>query len=177
LLLAVLAAGAVAELVRRAEQMSAQRMPPWPGPWLRLATFVPLMLVLVESWNATRHPLVPAQPAAMRTVSTPTLVLPTAALGDQTVMLWSTTRFQPIVNGAGGFAATQQAELRQSVAAFPDAASIAYLREVGVETVVLLRSQVAGTPWERSGDVAVEALGIRREDLDDNTVLFRLTPN
>ena len=60
------------------------------------------------------------------------------------------------------------------MAAFPDAASIQYLREVGVDTVLLLRSQVAGTPWERSGDVPVDALGIRREDLDDNTVLFRL---
>ena len=68
LLLAVLAAGAVAEFVRRAEQMTAQRMPPWPGPWLRLATFVPLVLVLAEAWNATGHPLVPAQPTALRTV-------------------------------------------------------------------------------------------------------------
>lgn len=174
LLLAVLAAGAVAELVRRAEQMTAHRMPPWPGPWLRLATFVPLMLVLAETWNATAHPLVPAQPAAMRTVTSPMLVLPTAALGDQTVMLWSTSKFQPLANGAGGFAATQQAELRQTVAAFPDVASVAYLRETGIETVLLLRSQATGTPWERSGDVAVDALGIRREDLDDNTVLFHL---
>jgi hypothetical protein len=132
------------------------------------------MLVLAETWNATAHPLVPAQPTAMRTVTSPTLVLPTAALGDQTVMLWSTSRFQQIANGSGGFAATQQAELRQAVAAFPDAASVAYLRETGIETVLLLRSRVAGTPWERSGDIPVDTLGIRREDLDDNTVLFRL---
>jgi hypothetical protein len=103
------------------------------------------------------------------------LVLPTAALGDQTVMLWSTSRFQPIANGAGGFAAAQQAELRQAVATFPDAASVQYLRETGVSTVLLVRSRVAGTPWELSGDIPVEALGIRREDLDDDTVLFRLS--
>ena len=59
LLLAILAAGAVAEFVRRAEHLSAHRMPPWPGPWLRLATFVPLVLVLAETWNATPHPVVP----------------------------------------------------------------------------------------------------------------------
>jgi hypothetical protein len=173
LLLAIFAAGAVAEIVRRAEHMSAQRIPPWPGPWLRLATFVPLLLVLVEGWNATPHPILPAQPAAMRTVTGPMLVLPTTAVGDQTVLLWTTTRFQPVANGGGAFAGARQAELRRTVAAFPDAGSIQYLRTLGVHTVLLLRSQVSGTPWERAGDVPVDTLGIQREDLDD-AVLFRL---
>ena len=173
LLLAIFAAGAVAEIVRRAEHMSAQRIPPWPGPWLRLATFVPLLLVLVEGWNATPHPVLPAQPAAMRTVTSPMLVLPTTAIGDQTVLLWTTTRFQPVANGGGAFAGVRQAELRRTVAAFPDAGSIQYLRTLGINTVLLLRAQVSGTPWERAGDVPVDALGIQREDLDD-AVLFRL---
>ena len=175
LLLVILAAGAVAEVVRRAEQWTAHRMPPWPGPWLRLAMFVPVLLLLAETINATPHPVAPAQPAAMRTEAGPLLVLPTAALGDQTVMLWSTSRFQPIANGSGGFAAQQQEELRRTVASFPDAASVQYLRETGVTTVLLIRDQVGGTPWERAGDVPVDALGIRREDLDDNTVVFRLS--
>jgi hypothetical protein len=105
----------VAEFVRRAEHLSGQRLPPWPGPWLRLATLVPLLFVLAESWNATPHPVVPAQPSAMRTVTNPLLVLPTAAASDQVVQLWSTTRFQPIANGDGGFAATRQADLRRRV--------------------------------------------------------------
>jgi hypothetical protein len=175
LLLAILAAGAVAEVVRRAEHLSAQRMRPWPSPWLRLATLVPLAFVLVEGWDATAHPVVPAQPAAMRTVTGPTLVLPTSARTDQTTVLWSTSRFQPLANGGGsGFAATRQNQLRQSVAAFPDQASAQYLRSLGVTTVVLIRSQVPGTPWERAGDVPVDGLGIQREDLDNDTVLFRL---
>jgi hypothetical protein len=174
LLLAVLAAGAVAEFVRRAEHLAAHRVPPWPGPWLRLATLVPLVLVLAETWNATAHPVVPDQPAAMRTLTGPMLVLPTAALTDQTVMLWSTSRFQAIANGSGGFAPRRQDELRRSVAAFPDRGSVDYLRQLGVGTVLLLRGQVAGTPWERAGDIPVETLGIRRDDLDDNTVVFYL---
>jgi len=174
LFLVILAAGAVAEFVRRAEHLAESRIPPWPGPWLRLATFVPLLLVVAESWNATAHPVVPAQPAAMRTVTGPMLVLPTASLTDQTVMLWSTTRFQQLANGSGGFAPRRQSELRRSVATFPDAASVQYLRTQGVGTVLLLRSQAAGTPWERAGDLPVETLGITREDLDENSVLFRL---
>ncbi|MET8152365.1 hypothetical protein ACIBSW_36395 [Actinoplanes sp. NPDC049668] len=174
LLLAILAAGAVAEFVRRVEHFAAHRMPPWPGPWLRLATFVPLLLLLVESWSAISHPVVPEQPPAMRTITGPMLVLPTAALSDQTVMLWSSTRFQELANGSGGFAPQRQSELRRSVATFPDAASVEYLRTQRITTVVLLRKQVAGTPWERAGDVPVDALGIRREDLDNDTVVFRL---
>ncbi|GAB1688419.1 hypothetical protein KRM28CT15_02220 [Krasilnikovia sp. M28-CT-15] len=174
LLLAVLAAGAADEFVRRAEQLSAQRMPPWPGPWLRAATLVPLALVLVEGWGVTAHPVVPLQPEAMRTVASSTLVLPTFTLSDQTVMLWSTSRFQPLANGGGAFAPAHQAELRRNAVTFPDQASIAYLRGLGVQTVLLVRSQAAGTPWERAGDVPVDPLGITREDLDEDTVLFHI---
>jgi hypothetical protein len=173
LFLAVLAAGAVSELVRRTEQLSAHRVQPWPSPWLRLATLVPLILVTVEGIAAMPHPVVPDQPAAMRTVDGPLLVLPTAAVGDQVVMLWSTSRFQWIANGSSAVRPQRLDTLRRTVATFPDAASIQYLRGLGVTTVVLLRDQIAGTPWERSGDIPVDALGIRREDLDE-AVVFRL---
>ncbi|MEU4557337.1 hypothetical protein AB0F72_03045 [Actinoplanes sp. NPDC023936] len=173
LLLAILAAGAVDEFVRRARHFAAQRVPPWPGPWLRLAMLTPLLLVAVEGWNNTAHPTVPQQPAAMRTVAGPMLVLPTAELSDQTVQLWSTSKFQQLANGGGTFAAARQTELRSKVASFPDAGSIEYLRSIGVGTVLLLRDQVAGTSWERAGDIPVDALNIQREDLPD-AVVFRL---
>ncbi|MEU8816360.1 hypothetical protein [Actinoplanes sp. NPDC048796] len=177
LLLAILAAGAVAEFVRRAEQVAEQRIPPWPGPWLRLATLLPLALVLLEGWNATAHPVAPTQPLAMRTVTGSMLVLPTSALTDQTIMLWSTSRFQPIANGAGGFAAGRQAVLRRNVEAFPDTETIQYLRSLRIDKVLLLRSEAAGTPWERAGDVPVDALGIRREDLDDAVIFYLTDPS
>jgi hypothetical protein len=170
LLLGILAAGAVAEFVRRAEHWSAQRIPPWPAWWLRLATLVPLILVLGEGWNTTSHPVVPAQPAPMRTITSPMLVLPTGAVTDGTVMLWSTTRYQKIANGSGGFAAAQQAQMRSQVANFPDAASIEYLRSINVTTVLLVRSSVAGTSWERAGDTPVDSLGITREDVGTDVV-------
>jgi hypothetical protein len=175
LLLAVLAAGAAAEFARRVDQLAALRMPPWPGPWLRLATLVPLLIVLIEAGNLTPHPVVPAQPAALRTVSGPVLVLPTSDDADRTVQLWSTSRFQPVANGGGEVAAARQAELRSRAASFPDAASVQYLRGLGVTSVLLLRARAGGTPWERAGDVPVDALGIKREDLDAQTVLFRLS--
>jgi hypothetical protein len=140
---------------------------------LRLATLVPLILVIGEGWNTTAHPVVPAQPASMRTITSPMLVLPTGAVSDGTVMLWSTTRYQKIVNGSGGFAAARLAQMRTAVASFPDAASIQYLRGMKVTTVLLVRSAVAGTPWERAGDTPVDNLGITREDTAD-AVVFHL---
>jgi hypothetical protein len=102
LLLCVLAAGAVSAFADRAQELAAQRIPPWPGPWLRLATLIPLVLVLIEGLNVTPHPIVPRQPAAMRTVDGPLMVLPSDQGTDQNVMLWSTDRFQQVVNGGSG---------------------------------------------------------------------------
>ncbi|WP_203743669.1 hypothetical protein [Actinoplanes cyaneus] len=173
LVLAILAAGAVDEFVRRTEHLAAQRTPARPGPLLRLATLLPLFLVLLEGWNATAHPVTPRQPEALRSVGGPMLVLPTDALRDQTVQLWTTSGYQQVANGGGNVAVAQQTEMRRQVQSFPDLASIAYLRSIGVGTVVLIRSEVAGTPWEQAGDVPVDALTIRREDLAD-AVVFRL---
>jgi hypothetical protein len=172
LILAILAAGAVDDFVRRAEHLAAQRIPPWPGPWLRLATLVPLFLVVLEGWNTTAHPIVPAQPAAMRTVPGPMLVLPTAELTDQTVQLWSTTKFQDMANGGGGFGAQAQSELRAKVAGFPDATSINYLDSIGVRRVLLLSDHIAGTSWENAGDLPVDNLDIRREDVPGAVVFY-----
>lgn len=173
LLLGVLAAGAVSAFVRRVQDMSASRVPPRPALWLRLATFVPLALVLIEGLNSTPHPIVPAQPAVMRTDPGPILVLPSTLKIDQNVMLWSTSRFQPVVNGGSGFTPKRQAEVREATRSFPDQASIDLLREMGVRTVVLLRNQVAGTPWQAAVDLPVDTLGITREDAGD-TVIYHL---
>jgi hypothetical protein len=173
LLLGILAAGAVSAFVTRAEEFSADRVPPRPRAWLRLATFVPLVLVLVEGLNVTPHPIVPAQPVAMRQVDGPLLVLPSDPGTDQNVMLWSTTRFQPVVNGGSGFTPRRLAQIRTATHAFPDQASIEVLRGMGVRTVVLLRDRVTGTPWQTTIDLPVDALGIEREDVGD-AVVYRL---
>jgi hypothetical protein len=131
---------------------------------------IPLLLVIAEGTNRTEHPVVPAQPLAMRIVDGPLLVLPTSELSDMNVMLWSTTRFQQMANGGSGFVPRRTKELRKASETFPDAASIGYLRSLGIRTVVLLPDRVAGTPWERAADVPVDNLGIRREDLADSVV-------
>ena len=170
LLLGLLAAGAVTAFATRVRELAAQRIPPWPGPWLRLATLLPLLLVIVEGLNSTPHPVVPQQPAVMRTVDGPMLVLPSSQNLDQPVMLWSTSRFQNMVNGGSGFTPDTLDQVREVTLAFPDQASIDYLRGLGVRNVVVLRDQLAGTPWVRVADNPVEGLGVTREEVGDALV-------
>ncbi|MFV2017474.1 hypothetical protein [Micromonospora sp. LOL_023] len=173
LLLAILAAGAMAALVRRVDDIARQRVTERPGALLRLATLLPLLLVLVEGLNVTPHPEVPEQPQIMRVDDGPILVLPSGQNLDQHVMLWSTSRFQPVVNGGSGFTPQRLAEVREITQRFPDQASISYLRELGVRTVVVRRDRVVGTPFQTTIDLPVDGLGIERADIGD-TVVFRL---
>ncbi|SCF43313.1 hypothetical protein [Micromonospora mirobrigensis] len=173
LLLGLLAAGAVSAFGERVREIAAERPPYRPGPWLRLATLVPLLLVAVEGLNSTPHPVVPAQPAALRSVEGPLLVLPSSQNLDQPVMLWTTTKFQQVVNGGSGFTPDQLDRVRGLTLNFPDAASVQQLRDLGVRNVVLLRDQLAGTPWERVVDTPVHQLGIAREEAA-GVVVFRL---
>ncbi|MEV0324990.1 hypothetical protein AB0H63_00875 [Micromonospora echinospora] len=170
LLLGLLAAGTLTAFAMRVREIAAQRVPAWPGPWLRTATLLPLLLVVVEGLNATPHPVVPPQPAAMRSVQGPVLVLPSGQNLDQPVMLWTTTRFQDVVNGGSGFTPVKLAETREATQTFPDPASIDHLRRLGVRTVVVPRGQAAGTPFELAVEMPVDALGIRREEIGDAVV-------
>ncbi|MEU1752109.1 hypothetical protein ABZ436_05550 [Micromonospora matsumotoense] len=173
LLLALLAAGAVSAFAQRVRELSTDRVPSRPSPWLRAATLLPLLLVIVEGLNTTPHPVVPEQPAAMRTVDGPLLVLPSSQNQDQPVMLWSTSRFPQVVNGGSGFTPKQLDDVRRVTAAFPDQTSVDYLRTLGVRNVVVLRDQIVGTPWEVTVDAPVDQLGITRQQVG-NAVVFRL---
>jgi hypothetical protein len=63
--------------------------------------------------------------------------------------------------------------VRELTRTFPDQSSVDYLREMGIKTVVLLRDQISGTPWQAAADLSVDNLGIEREDVG-NTIIFRL---
>jgi hypothetical protein len=178
LLLAVLAAGAVAALVDRSYELAAEKPPGRPGLLLRLATLLPLLLVLAEgtNWGRLDHPVVPAQPAAMRTVDGPILVLPSDDLQDENVMIWSTSKFQQMVNGGSGFEPTDQQQTRAVAKAFPDKSSVEYLRHLGIRAVVVLKAQAASSDYSRSAqsDVDISGLGIQRED-DGDTIVYTLS--
>ncbi|PWU51508.1 hypothetical protein DLJ46_04840, partial [Micromonospora globispora] len=130
----------------------------------------PLLLVLVEGVNRTPHVPVPAEPAALRGLAGPALVLPSGGGREFHVMLWSTDGFPRLVNGLASFTPASQQRIRAASATFPDAASVAYLRAAGVRTVVLLPGYAAGTPWRDAAARPVDGLGIRRETVGDGIV-------
>jgi hypothetical protein len=179
LLLAVLAAGAVSALTRRADELAAERAPGRPGPLLRLATLLPLLLVLAEgtNWGKLPHPVEPLQPAALRTVDGPMLVLPSDPSIDNNVMIWSTTKFQKMVNGNSGFYPTDQQVTRQLAKSFPDQASVAHLRGLGIRTVVVIKAAAASSAdWSHAADpdASIDGLGIQRRD-DGETIVYALS--
>ena len=175
LLLAVLAAGAVGSLVTRSYELAAERVPSRPSLLMRLGTLVPLLLVLVEGANTIDHPVVPSQPVAVRDAVGPMVVLPTDQLDDENVMLWSTTRFQPMINGGSGFYPPDQSAARDAMKSFPDQSSVDFLHQLGVRTVVVLKDRVPGTDYARAAtpDPAARALGLDWTD-DGQAVIFTL---
>ncbi|MPZ28645.1 MAG: hypothetical protein GEV12_20145 [Micromonosporaceae bacterium] len=173
LLLGVLAAGAVTAFAVRVWALVRERDWPTPGPLLRLAALVPVLLVLAEGLNNTPHEVVPLPPAALATVDGPILVLPSDQATDQLVMLWSTDRFEPVVNGGSGFGPASLTETREMTLTFPDEASVSYLRSLGVETVVVLPDRVVGTEWEGALQATGDGFGVTREEID-GAVVFHL---
>ncbi|MBY8875013.1 hypothetical protein K7640_24595 [Micromonospora sp. PLK6-60] len=163
LLLAVLAAGLVTALAESSGQPTSRRR---SRILTSLVLLVPLALVTLEGVNRTPHPVVPRPPAALRTAQEPILMLPAGGAGDLTYMLWTTDGFPRITNGLAGFEPATQAQTRAAVASFPDPGSVAYLRGIGVRSVVAVPSNTAGTPWEGIEARPVDGLGITREDID-----------
>ncbi|TDB70906.1 hypothetical protein, partial [Micromonospora sp. KC723] len=169
LLLGILAAGALT-----VHEAGPARGPRWRR-WGSAALVLPLLLVLAEGVNRTPHVPVPAAPAALRGVPDPVLVLPLGGARDYHVMLWSTDGFPRTVNGLASFVPASQERIRVMSLGFPDAASVAYLRSVGVRTVVLLPGYAAETPWRDAAGRPVDGLGIRREQVAD-AVVYHLDP-
>lgn len=177
LLLAILAAGAVGAMVQRSNPLTEARIPSRPSPLVRLALLLPLLLVIAEgtNWTKLQHPEVPKAPAAMSTVGAPLLVLPSDPLTDSNIMLWSTTKFQRMVNGNSGFYPTDQQQTRQAAKSFPDQPSVDYLRQLGIKYVLVVKDRAAGGDYAKAAslDTPVDGLGITRVDQGD-TILYTL---
>ncbi|MEV0569722.1 hypothetical protein [Dactylosporangium sp. NPDC050588] len=177
LFLGLLAAGAVSAFAERAVELFADRTQSEPGDRAgflpRLATLIPVMLVLFEGAHDTPHPVVPTTPIAMSSVQGPLMVLPSHELFDMNVMLWSTDGFPKIVNGGSGFTPMDQQELRQTMQQFPDEQTVALLRERHIRTVVVVRSQALGSAYERAIDAPIDGLGLTRTEQGD-VVLYKV---
>lgn len=138
---------------------------------------IALALAAVVAYEgAIRIPLQPVLPSPVpfSSLAAPQLHLPSDFGRDGYYMYWSTDGFPKIANGSSSFGPPEIEELRQ-LTSFPDAGSIAVLRERGIRSVVLHRRTAAGTPFEGAGERPVGDPGVVRRDLGD-VVVFELGP-
>jgi hypothetical protein len=113
-----------------------------------LAVALPV-LVLVEGMGFPNpHPTVAKPPPGLAEATPPRLHLPMYEYESRRFLVWSTNGFPDIVNGRGSFKPTEFDELEQLMTSFPEPRVVAYLRKLGVNTVVLHPDLVPGTAWE-----------------------------
>jgi hypothetical protein len=139
-----------------------------------------VLLVLVEGsafsldggrLSGPPHPAVPPAPAGLAAAAPPLLQLPLEADDNRRYLLWSTDGFPRMVNGRSSTIPPAFAALGPRIAGFPDVASVARLRALGVRTVVLHIERLAETPWAGWRERPWRPLGLSRE-LRDGLVLF-----
>lgn len=127
-------------------------------------------LIVLEALGPPAIPTVPAAPRGLAGVPGPLIHLPIQRLGPSEYldMLWSSDGFPEIANGSSGFDPTLTIGLQRRTARFPDAASVAYLRQIGLRRVVFhsemgtppdaAKARAIGVPVERRGSLVVFAL-------------------
>lgn len=117
---------------------------------------------------------VPVRPAALDQVKVPRVHLPTDFANDTAYAYFSTEDFAPISNGSTSFVPPRLERLRDELKGFPDAASVASLRELGLRAVVLHLDRVPGTPWQDTAARPIDGLPLTREYVGA-LVIYRLT--
>jgi hypothetical protein len=136
---------------------------------------LPALVVFLEGSGSVPAAGMPPAPPTLSTVAPPYLVLPTQEIPDMHLMLWSTDRFAAMANGGSSMVPAQTQELRDAVKTFPDQASVAYLRGVGIRTVVVLRDWASGTPLANAATAPITGLPMSRQ-VSADTVVFTLDP-
>lgn len=138
------------------------------------ATAVALVgLVVVEGagWSvggrtllaAADLPRVPSEPAGQRGLPAPQLHLPLRPEDNRAYLLWSTAGFPDLLNGRSSVTPRFAQALETWAQPFPDRATVARLRGLGVRTVIVHRDRAAGSPWAAWARRPVRGLALTRE--------------
>jgi hypothetical protein len=168
-----LLAGAGAALVLRFIRSLAVVRPSRQSTAVLVAAASLTGLVLLEGFGPIQHPRLPSVPPGQLGAPAPQLHLPSNDWTDQRYALWSIAGFPKIANGGATFDPASLVRLRQITETFPDARSVAYLRALGIRTVILHPDLAFGTPWQDAAQRPTQGLPLTRED-KDGVVLYHL---
>jgi hypothetical protein len=170
--LALLAAAGADRVVRLAARASIRR---GRSALVASAAAAALVLaVLVEgsgfdlgggaAVSGPSHPHVPTAPAGLANLAAPQVHLPITVPANRRYVLWSTDGFPRMVNGRASFQPASFVRLSAELTRFPDRASVARLRALGVQTVVLHTRLASGTAWEGTAGRSLDAVELSRDD-------------
>jgi hypothetical protein len=173
--LALLAGAGLALLLRSVRTVSILRRPSRRSAAALVTAGSLTGLVLLEGFGPIPHPRVPTVPSGQIGAPAPQLHLPSDDLTDLRYAYWSVAGFPKIANGGATFDPTSVVRLRQVTTTFPDANSVAYLRALGVRTVILHPDLAFGTPWQDAAQRPTEGLPLTREE-KGGVVLYHLEP-
>ena len=120
------------------------------------------MLRTDDYGDAYRTPPTEPVPAGFAAVEGPALHLPAEPDDNRRYLLWSTERFEPMVNGRSSVTPPSFTRAVDVAASFPDRSSVRFLRDMGVRAVVLHLADLEGTAWAGWRDRPIDGLGIRR---------------
>jgi MFS family permease len=117
------------------------------------------------------NPRTPIAPSDQQGIPAPQLHLPINIAANRRYVLWSADGFPKIVNGRASVDPTSFTKLTEEVHDFPDAASVARLRELGVRSVVLHPYLLTGTSWHDAATKSIDGLGVTRTRRGDLVVI------
>ena len=141
----------------------------------RAVGFALVGLVLLEGHGALAAPRVPPPSPGLTVAADPVLILPSDDVLDMQAMWASTANFPSIVNGVSAFLPRSLLEVRRQAVGFPDQASVAFLREAGIRSVVLRPALSSGTPWAGAETRPLDGLSLSVRAIGGDLV-YDLTP-
>jgi hypothetical protein len=139
--------------------------------WAPLATAgVVALAVTVEGrglpfdpFDDLAQPSPPSPAADFSAIAAPQLHLPAERPEDnRRYLLWSTDGFPDMINGRSSTNPAFTARVIERAGAFPDRRSVAYLRRLGVRSVVIHPRRTRRAALERAGSASGRELGLTR---------------
>ena len=163
LALALLAAGGAQRIVTALSgRVSRAALAPATAALLALVIAVEGRGLPFDPTDTMTQPPVP--PSAVATgAPAPQLNLPARRPNDnRRYLLWSSAGFPEMINGRSSTIPPFTTNLIASMDNFPDRATVAHLRRLGIPSVIVHTDRVRGTPQEGSSERPIAGLGITR---------------
>jgi hypothetical protein len=176
LALALLAAGGTARMLASARFQGRVRLAAVAASLVALAIAIEGRGLPFDPTDAQAQPPAPAIPPSTAAVPAPQLHLPAELPEDnRRYLLWSTDGFPKLVNGRSSTEPPFTSKLIEDMRNFPDAATVAELRRVGVASVIVHLERTPGTPQAGIAERPVSGLGlaVRR---DGPLLIYELGP-